>query len=138
MASSVSVLLYDGDCGFCQASVQFVLRRDRQRSLRFASLQGEAGQVVIARHHDLVGVDSIVWVDDPGGPHESVLTRSDAAGAILRYLGGWWGMLRILWIVPRPIRDWVYDLVARHRHRIVRHADACLIPEPEDRERFLG
>lgn len=134
---SPPVLLYDGTCGFCQSSVQFVLRRDRKRTLRFASLQGELGQAVITRHPKLAGIDSVVWVDDPGSEGERVWIRSDAAGKVLGYLGGWWGVLRPLWLVPRPARDLVYDLVARHRHRIHPGQDECLLPTPADRERFL-
>ncbi len=131
------VLLYDGSCGFCQSSVQFVLRRDRKRTLRFAPLQGEFGRAVIGRHPKLAGVDSVVWVDDPDGEGERVWVRSDAAGKALGYLGGWWRLLRIFWIVPRPIRNRIYGLVARHRHRILPAGDVCVIPEPADRWRFL-
>ncbi len=131
------ILLYDGSCGFCQASVQWVLRRDRQRTLRFAPLQGVVGTAIRARHPILANADSVVWVDDPEGPTERVAIKSDAARAILGYLGGGWGLLRLFWIVPRPVRDGVYDLIARHRHRLPMGADACLLPGPEERARFL-
>lgn len=131
------ILLYDGSCGFCQSSVQFVLRRDRKRILRFAPLQGELGRAVTARHPALAGADSVVWVDDPGGVAERMFVRSDAVGKVLRYLGGWWKLAAMFRLVPRPLRDPVYDLVARHRRRIPLAPDACRIPEPGDRSRFL-
>jgi predicted DCC family thiol-disulfide oxidoreductase YuxK len=131
------ILLYDGSCGFCQASVQWVLRRDRHRTLRFAPLQGVAGTAILARHPALDGADSVVWVDDPGGALERVAIKSGAARRILGYLGGRWGLLRVCWVVPRVIRDGIYDLIARHRHRIPIGADACLLPGPEERARFL-
>jgi predicted DCC family thiol-disulfide oxidoreductase YuxK len=131
------ILLYDGTCGFCAASVQLVLRHDPRGTLRFAPLQGVTGHRILARHPELAGVDSVVWVDDPDGPAEQVATRSTAALRVARYLGGAWHLLRLGWIVPRPMRDAVYDLIARHRHRIPFQADACALPAPEVRERFL-
>jgi len=131
------LLLYDGTCGFCAASVQLVLRHDRRGTLRFAALQGITGQEILARHPELAAVDSVVWVDDPGGPGEQLATRSGAALRTARYLGGAWHLMRLGWIVPRPIRDALYDLVARHRHKLPFRADACALPAPEVRERFL-
>lgn len=131
------ILLYDGHCGFCQASVRWVLRRDRRRTLRFAPLQGATGTAIRSRHPALADADSVVWVEDPGGPGERVAIKSGAAQRILGYLGGGWGALRLCWVVPRVLRDGIYDLIARHRHRIPVGADACLLPGPEERARFL-
>ena len=131
------ILLYDGACGFCQASVQWVLRRDRRRTLRFAPLQGAVGSAIRARHPELATADSVVWVEDPGGPAERVAIKSAAEAEALRYLGGGWGLLRMAGIAPRALRDAVYDLVARHRHRLPLGAEACLLPGPEERARFL-
>lgn len=131
------LLLYDGTCGFCAASVQLVLRHDRRGTLRFAPLQGVTGQEILARHPELAAVDSVLWVDDPGGPNEQLSSRSTAALRTARYLGGAWHLMRIGWIAPRPIRDAVYDLIARNRHRIPFQADVCALPAPEVRHRFL-
>ena len=132
------VLLYDGTCGFCAASVRLVLRHDRAGTLRFAPLQGAMGAAVRRRHPELERADSVVWVepDGPAGPGV-VLTRTDAALRIARYLGGWWHLARVGWLVPRPLRDAAYDLVARHRHRLLAGGPACLVPGPEVRARFL-
>jgi predicted DCC family thiol-disulfide oxidoreductase YuxK len=132
------ILLYDGTCGFCAWSVQLVLRNDRRQTLRFASLQGEYGTAVRSRHPELSGVDSIVWVE-PGteGQVESVAVRSDAALRVARYLGGLWTVGRIGWAIPRPIRDALYDLIARHRHKLVGSGASCYLPAPEVRQRFL-
>jgi predicted DCC family thiol-disulfide oxidoreductase YuxK len=132
------VLLYDGTCGFCAESVQLVLRHDRAGTLRFAPLQGAIGAAVRAAHPGLDRVDSMVWAerDDAGGPGQ-VYTRSDAALRIARYLGGPWHLARIARLVPRPIRDAAYDLIARHRHRLLAGGPACLVPPPEVRGRFL-
>jgi predicted DCC family thiol-disulfide oxidoreductase YuxK len=132
------VLLYDGTCGFCAASVQLVLRHDRHGTLRFAPLEGTLGAEVRRRHAELEGVDSMVWVEPgPAGAPARVLTRADAALRIARYLGGWWRLAGAARVLPRSLRDAMYDLVARHRHRLVRGGPACLVPAPEVRARFL-
>ena len=132
------VLLYDGTCGFCAESVQLVLRHDRRRTLRFAALQGAFGTAVRARHPEVAGADTVVWVDPAGGAgQERVLLRSDAALRVAAYLGGWFHLARVAAILPRPIRDAAYDLVARHRHQLVGEGPSCLVPAPDVRERFL-
>ena len=132
------VLLYDGTCGFCAESVQLVLRHDRRQTLRFAALQGEFGVAVRARHPALEWVDSIVWVE-PAGERgtERVLVRSDAALRVARYLGGWFTVARVGVLVPRALRDRAYDLIARHRHRLLATGPSCLVPPAEVRARFL-
>lgn len=134
------MLLYDGSCGFCAESVQFVLDHDRRRrTLRFASLQGATGTGIRARHPELDGVDSVIWYerDDESG-RETALVRSAAVLRVLDYLGGLWRVLaRLGAFVPRPISDRVYDVVARHRHKLARGAPACVIPAPDQRERFV-
>ena len=137
---SGAVLLYDGTCGFCASSVQFVLRQERAgRTLRFASLQGETGQSVFRRHPELAGVDSLIWYEDGGGAAgDVVLVRSDGILAVARYLGGPWAALaRVGRLVPRAVRDAMYDFVARNRYRIPGKARACLLPTPDERRRFL-
>jgi predicted DCC family thiol-disulfide oxidoreductase YuxK len=132
------VLLYDGTCGFCAESVRLVLRHDRRGTLRFAALQGEFGSLVRSRQPELDRIDSIVWVDPPeAGPRGRVLVRSDAALRVARYLGGWWTLALAFGLLPRRLRDAGYDLIARHRHRLVGSGPACLVPEPEVRERFM-
>jgi predicted DCC family thiol-disulfide oxidoreductase YuxK len=131
------VLLYDGSCGFCASSVRFVLRHDRRGTLRFAALQSAFGQRVVARHPQLRDADSVVWLDESAtAPEGSVSVRSDAALRIAEYLGRWWTVARIIRLVPRPLRDAAYDLIARHRHQLSR-AD-CLVPTAAERRRFLG
>lgn len=130
------ILLYDGACALCATTVQFILRRDAAGPLRFASLGGTFGRQVLAAHPQLDGIDSIVWIED-GGSAAAVLTRSAAAIRIARYLGGAWRLASILTLVPRPLRDRVYDLIARHRHRLMGAAPACVVPPPQSRHRFI-
>ena len=138
MQPAPAVLLYDGTCGFCAESVQLVLRHDRRRTLRFASLQGEFGARIRAGHPEIEGVDSVIWVEpatDRGA--ERILVRSDAALRVARYLGGWWNLALVARVLPRPVRDAGYDLIARHRHRLLGAGPHCLVPAPDVRERFL-
>jgi predicted DCC family thiol-disulfide oxidoreductase YuxK len=131
------LLLYDGSCGFCADTVQFVLRHDvRERTLKFASLQGPIGMAIRARHPALASADSLVWLD--GVEDSAPLVRSAAALRVLRYLGGTWGALaNVGRVVPRGVRDWVYDGVARHRHRLSGGGATCVVPTDEERGRFL-
>jgi predicted DCC family thiol-disulfide oxidoreductase YuxK len=140
MTEGSAILLFDGTCGFCAKSVQFVLRRERHpKTLRFASLQSNLGGEVIARHPELAGVDSVIWLEPGNGTRaESVSVRSTAVFHVLRYLGGMWTVLAALGaIIPRFVRDAVYDFVARHRHKIIRADASCLLPTPDQRARFI-
>jgi predicted DCC family thiol-disulfide oxidoreductase YuxK len=132
------VLLYDGVCGFCSRVVQFVLRVERRNTLRFAALQGEYGQEIVAQHRVLQGVDSMAWVE-PGtsASRAAVFVRSQAVLKLLAYLGMPWSLGRILGLLPLGMRDRAYDWVARRRLRLVRGAPACPLPSPSQHRRFL-
>lgn len=126
-------VLFDGHCGLCSASVQFVLRRDHRALFRFASIQSQTGNALYAAH----GLD-------PANPTTLLLAeegqiraKSDAALRIAVLLGWPWKAMGILRGVPRPIRDWAYDFVARHRHRFFPQPQGCWLPQPEWKERFL-
>lgn len=129
-----AVVLFDGVCNLCNASVQFILRRDPEGRFRFASLQSEAGRELMrARGMDPDLLSSVVLVE--GG---RAFTRSDAALRIARGLGGGWPLLGALRVVPRPVRDRVYEWVAANRYRWFGKRDSCMLPAPEHRGRFLG
>ena len=133
-----AILLYDGTCGFCARSVQFVLRHERERrTLRFARLEGSFGAALRDRHPELAGVDSLIWYEPPtGAAPERLLWQSRGALRVARYLGGVWGFLAVLGnIVPAQILDTAYDWIARHRHQLA--ADACVVPTPDQRSRFI-
>ena len=132
------VLLYDGLCGFCDGTVQFILRHDRRGTLKFATLQGDFAREVIARHPEVAGVDSLVLVGrDVASGEERVFVRSEGALEVARYLGGTWLVARGVAIVPRFLRDWAYDAFARIRYRVFGRYDSCPIPTPEQRARFI-
>jgi predicted DCC family thiol-disulfide oxidoreductase YuxK len=128
------LLLYDGVCALCNGAVRFVLKRDAGHTVRFAPLQGDTAGRLLADRPELSGIDSMIWFDADG----RAFTRSAAALAIARHVGGGWATLGALArIVPVPVRDAVYDLVARVRYRVFGRYDACPVPPPEHRARFL-
>ena len=130
------VLLYDGVCGFCNKSVQMILNNDRRGTLRFAALQSDYGRAVVSRHRELEGVDSVVFVEQAAGG-ERVYMRSEAALKVAAYLGGAWKVLLCAYVVPRPLRDYLYDLFARNRYRFFGKSEQCMLPPAEARARFL-
>lgn len=138
MTETAPVLLYDGVCGFCNKTVQLLLDADKRRTLRFAALQSDYGAQVRARHPQLANVDSVVFVAHPQTSDEQVFVRSTAALKVASYLGGMWRLALAAYVIPRPLRDALYDLIARYRYRFFGKYDACLLPPPEVRARFLG
>ena len=131
------IVLYDGLCGFCDGAVQWLLARDRAGALRFAALQGETAAAVRARHPELpAGTDSILYVIGEGAG-ERLLWSSSAALEICAALPAPWRALRHLRLVPRPLRDLGYALVARLRYHIAGRREACRLPSAAERARFL-
>jgi predicted DCC family thiol-disulfide oxidoreductase YuxK len=134
------IVLYDGVCGLCSRIVSFLLPRDRHRRIRFAALQGQVAATILGRH-GVAPVEgdpqSIVLVEFPDTPSERLYFRSSAALRILRTLPGVWPVLAALLVLPRFVRDWGYDRVANNRYRIFGRLDACTLPSPENRSRFL-
>jgi predicted DCC family thiol-disulfide oxidoreductase YuxK len=132
------ILVYDGDCAFCSRAVQFVLKHDHRRgTLRFAARTGEAGRAVRVRHAELANVDSLVWVELRDGA-ERTRVHADAVLAVAEYLGGHWRWFgRTARLIPRPLRDLAYRIIARVRKRVVRGAPVCLVLPPEARAREM-
>ncbi len=131
---SQPLLLFDGVCNLCNAAVQWIIRRDRRERLLFASLQSD----VATRELERAGTsqdrlpDSLVLIDERG-----VHTRSRAAIRVARLLGLPWSLAVVFVIIPPPLRDWAYGVIARNRYRWFGRRDACMMPTPELRERFL-
>lgn len=127
------VVIFDGFCGLCARSVQFVLRRDKLGTFRFLPAQSALG-TAIYRHYGLATDDyeTVILLAD-GKLH----VTSDAALGVLGRLGPPWSALGLARAVPRFIRDWVYRVVAKHRLRFFGRTEACYLPTPEQRDRFL-
>lgn len=128
-----AVVLFDGVCNLCNGFVRFVIARDARTRFSFASLQSDAASRLLARtplaDH---AAETIVLVDG-----DRILTKSAAALRIARDLTFPWNLAYAFIGVPRPLRDWVYDLVARNRYRWFGKQDVCMVPTPELRRRFL-
>ncbi len=128
-----AILLFDGVCNLCNGSVQWVIARDPHARFRFASLQSDAGRALLARHGlPADALDTVVLVDG-----DARYTKSDAAIEVARRLGGPYRLAAAAKLVPRPLRDAVYDWVARNRYARWGRSDACWVPTPELRDRFL-
>ena len=127
------VLLFDGVCNLCDASVRWLIRHDRRREFRFAPLQSRAGAALLrdARATGR-GLDSVVLVEG-----HRVWTRSDAALEVLRRLGPPWSVVGVARLLPNRLRDALYDALARRRYAWFGRRDTCALPTPELAERFL-
>jgi predicted DCC family thiol-disulfide oxidoreductase YuxK len=138
-APSNPILLYDGVCGLCNRLVRFLLKRDRQDRFRFASLQSGFARTLLSSHGASPDeLDTFYLVLDYAQHAESLLARSDAAVAVMRELGGICAALGLgLRILPRGLRDWGYNRIARSRYRIFGRYSACLMPEARYRHKFL-
>ena len=139
MSESNPIILYDGVCGLCNRLVQFLLKHDKQGRLRFASLQSGFAERVLTRHGiDPKDLDTVQVVVDYERPEERVLGRSDAILHAGKQLGMPWhvlaGMARV---VPRALRDVVYRFVARNRYHVFGKYETCMLPDPNQRHRFL-
>ena len=127
------ILLFDGVCNLCNGLVRFVLKRESEPVLRFASLQSERGRQLLEQFgHPTEDLDTVVLVE--GGLS---YTKSDAALRTARFLRAPWSWARCCWIVPRPLRNWVYDRVANNRYRWFGRQEACMVPDPSVADRFL-
>lgn len=128
-----NLVLFDGVCNLCNGAVQFVIRRDRKGIFRFASLQSQVGERIVKQlrpgTRDLY---SIIFLKEG-----RVYDRSTAALEIARLLGPPWSLFYVFRIVPRFLRDAIYNLIARYRYRLFGKKDECMIPTPELRARFL-
>jgi predicted DCC family thiol-disulfide oxidoreductase YuxK len=131
------ILLYDGVCGVCNSAVRKILRFDHRGSLRFASLDSEFARGVVARHHELEGLDSAVYVQNEGQADETVHIRSAALLQVAAYLGGWWKLALAAYAIPAAVRDWLYDRFAAIRYRVGGRHDTCPIPTTDVRARFI-
>lgn len=146
------IVFYDGVCGLCQRWVRFLLQRDKARTLRFAPLQGETikhvskgAKLAAGLSPESVGPDvlapaelrSVIFVTQAGTADEQIFTRSEAALRLLDHIGGIWRVVSWLRIIPRGVRDGIYDFIANRRYRWFGKDASCPLPPAEWRARFL-
>jgi predicted DCC family thiol-disulfide oxidoreductase YuxK len=128
------LVLFDGMCHLCSASVRFIVRRDRAGRFRFAPLQSDLGRTLCREAGlDADALHALVLLTDG-----RVLRGADAALEIARHLAGPWRLLRVFKLLPRRLRQWLYDFVARRRYAWFGRRDACMVPSPELRDRFVA
>lgn len=133
ISNSAEVLvLFDGVCNLCNGAVQFIIKRDPEGKFVFASLQSDFASDQLKKFGmDPGSLHSIIVIEE-----DKMLERSDAILSIASHLNGFWRMFRAFRLLPRFIRDGLYDLVASYRYRIFGKQDSCMIPTPELKARF--
>lgn len=128
-----SVILFDGVCNFCNHWVTFAIKRDRKNKLKFTPLQGETAKQLLPQYHiNPTSLSSVIFIDNG-----KVYTQSSAAIQICKHLDGGWKLFYGLIIIPKFIRDFLYNIIARNRYKWFGKKESCMIPTPELKERFL-
>ena len=151
------ILFFDGVCGLCNRFVDLMLQADNRDLFRYAPLQGETARSLLGIEGEAGGgVAGNRQANDspPGGPQagdpktgdprsfiylekSKLHAQSNAVLLALRRLGGAWRLIAVLYVFPRPLRDFVYRIVARNRYRWFGRRDACRVPTPDEQDRFL-
>jgi len=128
------IILFDGVCNLCDGFVQFVMKRDKKGAFRFASLQSDTGRALL-RHFDLdeTALDTVVLIENG-----QFYTKSTAPLKTAKRISGVWVLSYVFIVLPKPIRDWCYDFIARNRYRLFGEKESCMMPTSEVRSRFLG
>ena len=133
MTRSHLLILFDGVCNLCNGFVQFVIVRDPAARFRFGTLQSASARQVLSLHESTNPLpDTMVLVEEG-----RIFTRSTAALRIARRLPFPWRLASVLLVIPRPLRDWIYAIVARHRYRWFGQRERCMVPTAALRARFL-
>ena len=128
-----AIVLFDGMCHLCTATVQCIIKRDPHGYFTFASLQSEVGRTLVEKyglHPD--ALDTFVVVEGA-----RCFTRSDAVLRVAHHLSGGWALWRGLALIPKPIRDWGYTVIARNRYRWFGTHETCMVPSRDLLDRFL-
>ncbi|MDP5229376.1 MAG: DCC1-like thiol-disulfide oxidoreductase family protein [Cellulophaga sp.] len=134
MDSEKKIILFDGVCNLCNSSVQYIIKHDTKDEYRFAALQSEIGKKMIAeRHIDTALLDSILLIE----PGVAYYAKSTAALMIGKSFGGFWSLVAIFEWIPENFRNSVYDYIAKNRYKWYGKKDACMIPTPELKAKFL-
>jgi len=127
------VLLFDGVCNLCNGFVQFVITRDQKETYSFASLQSDIGQQLLQQFQLSEDLKTVVLISG-----NKAYTKSDVPLMVGQTLGGIWSIVRLGWIFPKFLRDAVYNLIANNRYKLFGKTEACMLPRPEWKKRFLA
>jgi predicted DCC family thiol-disulfide oxidoreductase YuxK len=132
--SEEPILLFDGVCHFCNHSVQFVIRHDKLEKFKFAALQSSAGQNLLQKHSlPTDDFDSFILIKN-----DKLYKKSTASLRLCLELGGLWRIFYLFVIIPLPLRDGIYNTIARNRYKWFGKRDKCMIPSSNIRKRFLS
>ena len=130
----VPIILFDGVCNFCSSAVNFVIKRDKKSILKFATLQSNVShQLLATRQLPANDLKSFVFIEN-----NKIYTRSTAALKVCRYLNGLWPMMYGFIIVPKFIRDGIYNWISKKRYQWFGKKEECMIPTPGVKDRFLN
>lgn len=133
------VLLFDGVCVFCNRTVQFLIRHDREAVLRFVPLESPLGQNLLAHFNAQQGPEGVILITNALTPSARLSRRTEAFSDTLQLLPAPWNTVgRTLRLIPRPLREWGYTLFARHRYRLFGRHPTCPLPSPDQRSKILG
>jgi len=128
------VIFFDGICNLCNASVQFVIEHDKENYFNFSALQGDYAKNVLAEFNIVPeNLDSILLLENG-----KLYTKSTSALRVARKLNGFWPLLYGFIIIPKFIRDWVYDFIAKNRYKWWGKQESCWVPTPELKSRFYN
>lgn len=127
------IVVFDGVCNLCNNVVKFIIKRDKRNQFRFASFQGKKGNEIL-KHFRLNENDTNSFLLIQG---DKIYFRSGGALRVLKKLGGWYSLLYAFIIVPKFLRDPIYNWVARNRYKWFGKKDSCMVPTTELKERFL-
>lgn len=134
IASNTPVLLFDGVCNLCNSAVQFCIKNDATGKIKFTPLQSDYGQHYLKKFDlDTEDFDTVVLVSN-----EQHYTKSDVPLQLAKHFDGWyWRLFLIFYIIPKFIRDAVYDFIAKNRYRWFGKKESCMMPTPDLKQRFL-
>lgn len=129
-----TVLLFDGECNLCNGTINFILDKDKKGKIKFASLQSETGKQLSQESSvTLRNLSSVVLIHN-----KQVFTKSDVVVQIGLILGGAWKLLVLTRVIPRPIRNWIYDLIAKNRYKWFGKTNQCKLPSTNISSRFIS
>lgn len=127
------IVLFDGVCNLCENSVQFIIRKNKKKNIQFASLQGLFGQAILKENKlNTTEFSSLIFVENG-----RIYTKSSGALRITKHLKGLWPLMICFLIVPKFIRDGVYNYIAKNRYKWYGKKTSCWLPTPELKQRFL-
>ena len=128
----MKIIFFDGVCGLCNRSVDFLMKHDTAQSLRYAPLQGEAAKEFLPSLHRRLPLSSMVYIDG-----EKIFTQSTAILLAASSLGGIYSLMRLFLLIPRFIRDRIYSWISQHRYQWFQKLDSCRLPTQKERALFL-